>query len=189
MKKYIFTTILILFCRALVSAQDTPPPEMQHVQPELLNPVVYKVWIDNEVRKKWYLWGITDSTLILGTSPDNPNTGLDTIPVEQVTWLKTRKVGSVAKGLAIGAGVAGLGGAIGGYEKGDDPPPPRATIDRIVFSYTAKQKARYAAILLTPVGMIVGGIVGSVKDVTTLNGSRALLAAEKQNLKQYLRWK
>ncbi len=186
MKKYTFTALLAFICHAMVSAQDTPPTEAQHIQPELLNRAVYKVWINDDVGKKWYLWGITDSTLVLGTSPDNPNTGIEVIPVEQVKWLKTRKVGRIANGAAIGAGIAGLAGFIGGNAQGDDPP---CTDFICLNSRTAEVKGIITALLIAPIGMVVGCIAGGYKHVTTINGSRAVLAAEKQNLRQYLRWR
>ncbi len=186
MKKYIFTTILALFCRLLVSAQDTPPTDIQHIQPELLNRAVYKVWINDDVSKKWYLWGITDSTFVLGTSPDNPNTGIKIIPVEQVKRLKTRKVGSFANGFLLGGAIAGLAGYIGGNAQGDDPPcTDFICLDR----RTAKVKGIITALIIAPIGMVVGCIAGGYKHVTTIKGSRAVLAAEKQNLRKYQRWR
>ncbi len=179
MKKHIFSVLLALFCYTFISAQDTLPTEIQLNPSGNLNRVVYKVSINDGVKKKRYLWGITDSTITLGTSRDNPNKGLRTIPAEQINWIKVRKEGKIGIGIGAGMAIGGLIGYIYGY----------TTADKSDTFFSPDFYGKIAALPVIPIGGILGGILAGRRPRMNIDGRRTVLAAEKQNLKQYLRWK
>ncbi len=180
MKKIVFTVLFALLCAVGIWAQETPSTK-QPVQRELLKTEVYKVWVNDGDYRTWYLWGVTDSTVTLGTSAYNPKENAKTIPVEKLKWVKTRMSGAIGIGIVSGLGLAGFLGYAIGYSQGEE--------DDCIFCISAHTMGKLIGILSAPVGALVGGIIGSSIKTITINGSRATLAAEKERLKRYERWK
>lgn len=180
MKRIVFTVFFALLCAVGIWAQGTPLKK-QPVLRDSLKAGVYKVWVNDGDYRTWYLWGVTDSTVTLGTSAYNPKENTKTIPVEKLKWVKTRMSGAIGAGITSGFVLSGFLGYAIGHSRGDD--------GNCIFCFSAHQKGMFIGILSIPVGAVVGGIIGSSIKTITINGSRATLAAEKERLKQYERWK
>jgi hypothetical protein len=128
---------------------------------------------------------VTDSTIILGTNARRPEIGKQVYRAEQLKWIKFRHAHAIGRGIFLGGGIALATGILAGIAQGDDTPQP----ETICAFCKAEEKAKLNALLLTPVGFVIGSAIGGRKIKVPLDGSRATLARQKQDFAKYLRYK
>lgn len=185
MKKLFLTALLPWLCLTFLQAQDQPlPPVVSPPTQDTLKNKLYAVWMNESIFKKRYLWGLTDSTITLGTNPKRPRTGLVTYPIEEVKWLNVRREKNVLCGAGIGFATGAAIGFIIGYAEGDDRCNPGSWC---ILELTARQKGSFVAMLGAPIGAMVGGVLGSIRTKIPINGSRNTLAQQRKELEQYRR--
>jgi hypothetical protein len=181
MKKFILAPLLFLSYFTLLTAQTpTPTPKSQE-----LNKQIYHVWVDGPIKQRRYLWDVTDSTITLGTNARRPEIGQQVYRVEAIKWIKFRHVHAISRGILLGGGIALTTGILAGIAQGNDTPQPES----ICVFCKAEDKAKLNALLLTPVGMVIGGAVGGRKIKVSIDGSRAILAQRNKDFVKYLRYK
>jgi hypothetical protein len=168
--RLIFTMVLVLFWVGLIDCQNNRKK-------------TFKVWVEfreNQNKVMGRLRALNDSSIVV-----QPWKGeqLEEIRVSEIEKLKFRRKGSVGKGAAIGGGIGVATGLIMGTAAGDDTPDPDAWID---FSSTAEEKATGGAMLLGPLGAIVGSVVGSLKKRFLINGQQVKYEVAKPELIEYL---
>lgn len=181
MKKRFLTALLFLSYFTFLTAQSPTPTS----KPQELNKQIYHVWVDGPIKQRRYLWEVTDSTITLGTNARRPEIGKQVYRVEEIKWIKFRHAHAIGRGILLGGGIALTTGILAGVAQGNDTPKP----ETICVFCTAEEKSKLNALLLTPVGMVIGGAVGGRKIKVPLDGSRATLARQKKDFAKYLRYK
>jgi hypothetical protein len=179
MKKLLSLTLLICFYQLIALSQEAPSLPTQRN-----NEDIYAVWINGGDWEKQYLWGITDSTITFGESAYDEGKGLKTYSINDIKWIKVRKIGQIRSGVGIGVVTSALTGFIIGYSDGDDNCDPD---DLCLTNLSAEAKGLAMAIGLTPIGAVAGGFLGSIKKKIKINRSHATLAEKRPELEQYLR--
>jgi hypothetical protein len=145
---------------------------------------VYQVWlksIQSKTSTTGYLWGLTDSTIILKKSLGRTDSNLKEFSVEDVKSVSYRDRKGIARGASLGALVGFAAGFIYGLLEGDK------TCENtfVCIRFTPLQ----SGLVATPIGAIAGGILCSYKTSISIGQSRSeyarqRIALEKIRLRQ-----
>jgi len=174
MKNIAFITFL--FFSIFLSAQDTPNIENVGFEKS----IIYKASVEGLLYKpnyKGYLYELNDSTITMKKSLE-----LDEyyeISPEHVMRISFRKKGrNFWKGLGLGALSGFVVGSLVGTVSGPSPSSD-------IFQFTAGDKAVILGVGLTPIGAIIGGIIGHRKIKIPIYGDRKNYLRQKKELKKY----
>lgn len=135
----------------------------------------YRVWIhnnDGSKRIKGFVYQTTDTSLVLVKKSGEAEK--QSIPIAQISKVSFRRVNNPWICALAGAGISAIIGGVWGYSDGDSEP-------NHIFYLTAPEKATLGAILLFPVGLVVGFGLGFIK-------KRRKLAGNIQNYERERAW-
>ncbi len=146
---------------------------------------VYHVWLKSTQSKTsttGYLWGLTDSTIILKKNLGQTDSNLKEFIVEDVKSVSYRNKKGIARGACVGALVGFAAGFIYGLLEGDNTPCENTFV---CIRFTPLQ----SGLVATPIGAIAGGVLCSYKTNISIGQSRSeyarqRIALEKIRLRQ-----
>jgi hypothetical protein len=161
----------------------------------------YKIWVtsmDNSKKYRGYLREVEDSTIVVSNYLNKKKSNYLTlnIDIRGVEKIKFRKKGKVGKSILWGAFTGAALGAIIGLASGDDVPGRDCPLPRsgptIPFDglferpcYSAGEKAVIGGVGGGAWGILIGGIVGSVKIKIPINGNQKTFKNRKGDLFEY----
>ena len=141
---------------------------------------IYKVWvtfIDDSKLVKGVLYDADESKVTILKNNSIEKSGLLNIKPERIHKLKLRRVGSVGRGVWVGALIGvGVGGVVG-FAGGDD----KGTI----LSYTAEEKAVGLGIVLGVLGSGISPLIASKKKKILINGNLDVYKQHLEEIQKY----
>lgn len=141
---------------------------------------VHKVWIsvfNSSKIIKGNLYSVNDNAIKIIGNESFDISNLQIIDPSQIEKIKIRRKGKVGKGVWIG-GITGLGiGIVSGLVSKDDSDS--------WFGFTPEKKAVINAIFLAPIGVGVGALIASKKEVITINGDVESYKSQMDMLRSY----
>ena len=163
MKTPLTVVLLVLICAFHLNAQDGPKREVSH-----------KAWVflTDGTKMTGVLYSANEEGILL--RGDNLN---DPIAPTSITAIKIRRKGKVGKGALYGAAGGAVVGFTIGILSGDDDPG--------WFSSTKEEKAGIGALFLTPIGAVIGGLVGTKRITIPIDGSTETYKAQLPAIQRY----
>jgi hypothetical protein len=154
-----------------------------------LSKKVYHVWLkstQNKISTTGYLWGLTDSTIILKKNLGQPDSNLKEFSVEDVKSVSYRDRRNIVRGIGKGALFGFATGFIYGLLQGSNTPCENTFV---CIRFTPLQSGLIYSLITTPIGAISGGILCSYKTNISIGQSRSeyarqRIALEKIRLRQ-----
>ena len=149
----------------------------------------FKIWVNlpNEQIRSVGLYETGDSSIVVAKTNNSypPNDVLTkTIPVEYIVGIQARKKGRIGKGILAGAGVGIVLGAVVGALTYKPPPPCPPKGFCLNLDFGPGFDAIGGVAIGLPIGILIGGLVGSARQTFIINGNQNRYAAQRDKLRQ-----
>jgi hypothetical protein len=175
MKKVALLTSILLCISIFSSAQkDT----LQRIR-------IYKTWITlgSGATKQGLLYQTKDSSVVIANSLSNKGSSVIAVDLSELVatniyFIKARREGNVTKGVLIGATAGILAGVIIGLVSEPD-------VSNSFGTFVPEIRALGGGILGVLPGILIGGMISSVRIKIPINGSINKFNKEKEQLRKY----
>ncbi len=175
MKKVALLTSILLCISIFSSAQKDAPQRIR----------LYKTWITlaGGATKQGLLYQIKDSSVVIANSINNKGSSVVTPDLSEVVasniyFIKARREGNVTKGVLIGATAGILAGVIIGLVSEPD-------VSNSFGTFAPELRALGGGILGVLPGILIGGMISSIRIKIPINGSINKFSKEKEQLSKY----